>query len=76
MVNGTCVFHWKDVHKEGKEKQGKKNSVLFTDFYNNTMIYFSYLISTSEDSVDGLQESGDYIQYIYFISLVRVELFE
>ena len=38
---GAWVFHWKDGHKEWKNKQGKKPYVCFSNPANNALIYCS-----------------------------------
>ena len=38
---GAWGFHWKDVHEEWKNKQGKKPSVSFSNTANNALIYLS-----------------------------------
>ena len=45
---GAWGFHWKDGHEEWKNKQGKNPSVHFFNPANNSVIYCSYLITTSE----------------------------
>ena len=49
-VQGAWGFHWKDGHEEWKNKQGNNPSVRFSNPANNAVIYFSYLMTTSEES--------------------------
>ena len=49
--NGAWVFHCKNIHDEMKNNQGKKSYVHFANPNKNTIIYCSYLITTSEDSM-------------------------
>ena len=71
---GAWGFHWKDGHEEWKIKQGKKVSVLFSNSNNNTVIYCSYLMTTSEESMEDEAKGGDESQNNDFISLGRFEL--
>ena len=51
-LNGLCCYQeesYEDGHKEWKIKQGKKPSVRFYNPATNTVIYFSYLMATSEN---------------------------
>ena len=50
--NGAWVFHWKDGHKEWKNKQGNKPSVSFSNTDTNEIIYCYYLMTTSEESTE------------------------
>ena len=50
---GAWGFHWKDGHEEWRNKQGKKPSVHFSKPANNAVIYCSYLMTTSEESIEG-----------------------
>ena len=72
--NGAWIFQWKDVHDEWKNKQGKKSSVCFTNTTNNEIIYFSYLMTTSEDFTAESEKGGDDSQDTDFISLINFEL--
>ena len=49
--NGACAYHWKIVHGEQKEMQYKNKSVHFSDPATNAVIYFSYLLATSDKYV-------------------------
>ena len=71
-VQGAWGFHWKDGHEEWENKQGKKPSVRFSDPVTNAVIYCSYLMTTSEESME-TENSGDDSQNNYFISLIRFE---
>ena len=73
---GAWGFHWKDGHGEWKIKQGKKTSVCFSNPSTNTVIYCSYLITTSEESMEEEAWGGDDSQNNDFISLSRFELIE
>ena len=70
---GAWGFHWKDGHKEWKNKQGKKPSVHFYNPANNTVIYCSYLMVTSEESTEKEAKCGDDSQNDEFISLSHSE---
>ena len=59
-----------------ENKQGKKPSVRFTNPANNAVIYCSYLMTTSEESMEEQGKGGDDSQNNYFISLSRFELLE
>ena len=63
------IFHWKDGHKEWKNKQGKKPSVSFSNPANNAVIYWSYLIITSEESIEEEVKGENYGQNNDFICL-------
>ena len=56
---GAWGFNSKDGHEEWKIKQGKKPSVCFSNPYTNAVIYFSYLITTIEESTEEEQKCGD-----------------
>ena len=71
---GTRGFHWKDGHKEWKNKQGKKPFVSFSNPANNSVIYCSYLMNTSEEYREEEAMGGDDIQNNDFISLNSFEL--
>ena len=71
---GAWGFHWKDGHEEWKIKQGKKTSVRFSNPSNNAIIYCSYLMTTSEESIEEEAKGGDNSQNDDFISLSRFEL--
>ena len=45
---GAWGFHWKDDHKEWKEKQAKNKLVQFSDSATKALIYCSYPMATSE----------------------------
>ena len=55
--NVAWGFHWEYPHKDWKEKEGNNNSVRFSDSATDTVIYFSYLMSTSEESAE--EEKGE-----------------
>ena len=44
-------YHWKVDHREWKENQVKNKLVQFSDSAKNAVIYFSYLMITSENYV-------------------------
>ena len=73
---GAWVFHWKDCHEEWKNKQGDKPSVSFSNPDNNALICFSYLMTTSEESIEEEANGGNDSQNNDFISLSRFELLE
>ena len=73
---GAWVFHWKDGHKEWKNKQGKNPSVHFYSPDNNAVIYCSYLMNTSENSIEEEEKGGDDSHNYDFISLSHFELLE
>ena len=62
-------FHWKDGLEEWNIKQGKKTSVRFYNPATNTVIYCSYLMTTSEESMEEEAKGGDDSQNNDFISL-------
>ena len=66
---GTWGFHWKDGHEECKIKQGKKHSVRFPNPATSAVIYCSYLMTTSEESIEEEAKGGDDSQNDDFISL-------
>ena len=72
---GYWGFHWKDGHEEWEDKQGNKPSVSFSNPIINTVIYFSYLMTTSEESIEK-EKVGDDSQNNNFISLSLFELLE
>ena len=47
-VQGSWGFHWKDGHKEWKDKLSKNPYASFSNPTNNAVIYCSYLMTTSE----------------------------
>ena len=73
---GACGFHWKDGHEEWKNKQGKKPSGRFYNPATNAVIYFSYLMTTNDKSIEEEAKGGDDSQSDDFISLSRFELLE
>ena len=73
---GAWGFHWKDGHYEWKNSQGKKPSVCFSNPANNSVIYCSHLMTTSEEYIEEEAKGGDDSQNNYFISLNRFELLE
>ena len=73
---GAWGFHWKDGHEEWKNKQGKKPSVCFSNHATNAVIYCSYLMTTSEESIEEEAKGGDDSQSDDFIFLSRFELLE
>ena len=48
---GAWRFHWKDGHREWKEKQVKNKLVQFSDSATNAVIYCSYPMATSENYI-------------------------
>ena len=73
-VKGAWGFHWKDGHEEWKNKQVKKPSIRFSIPANNAVIYCSYLMTISEESIEEEEKGGDYSQNNDFISLSCFEL--
>ena len=71
---GLWGFHWKDGHEEWKIKQGNNPYVRFYNPSTNTVIYCSFLITTSEESTEEESKGGDNSQNNDFISLSRFEL--
>ena len=71
---GALGFHWKDGHEEWKNKQGMKPFGCFTNPTNNEVIYCSYLMTSSEESIEEEAKGGDDSQNDDFISLSRFEL--
>ena len=71
---GAYVFHWKDGHKEWKNKQVKKPSVCFSNPDTNEVIYYYYLITTSEEFTEEEAKDGDDSNNNDFIYLSRFEL--
>ena len=71
---GAWGFHWKDGHEEWKNKQGKKASGRFSKPAKNAVIYCSYLMSTSEESMEEESQGGDDSHNNDFISLSHFEL--
>ena len=51
-VQGAWGFHWKDGHEEWKNMQGKNPPVRFSNPATNAVIYCSYLMNTSEESIE------------------------
>ena len=49
---GAWGFHWEGGQEDWKNKQGKKPSVHFSNPANNAVIYCSYLMTTSEESME------------------------
>ena len=49
--NGAQGYHWEVGYKDWKEKQGNKKSVYFSDTETNALIYYYYLMATSEKYV-------------------------
>ena len=54
------VFQWKDGHEESKNKQGKNPSIRFYNAATNDVIYCSYQITISEDSLEEEYKGGYY----------------
>ena len=50
--DGAWGFHCKDGHDEWENKLVNKAYVRFVDPTNNAIIYCSYLIITSDDSIE------------------------
>ena len=75
-ANGAWGFHWKDGHSEWVKKQGKKSSVRFSNPATDEIIYYSYLMTTSEYSTEEEEKVGYNIQDTAFISLGLFELLE
>ena len=73
---GAWGFHWKDGDEGWKNKQGKKPSVRFSNPSNNAVVYCSYLMTTSEESIEEEAKGGDDSQSNDFISLSLFELLE
>ena len=48
---GAWGSHWKDCHEEWKNKQGKNPYGHFSNPATNAVIYCSYLMTTSEESI-------------------------
>ena len=71
---GAWVFHSKDIHKEWKNKKGKKPSVSFSNTSANTVIYCSCLMTTSEESTEEEQKVWDDSQDNDVIYLSLIEL--
>ena len=59
-----------------KIKQGKNPSVRFSNPTANTVIYYSHLMTTSEESMEEEAKSGDDSQSNDFISLNCFELLQ
>ena len=70
---GAWGFHWKDGQEEWKNKQDKKPSGCFSNPATNAVIYCSYLMTTSEESIEEEEKGGDNSQNDDFISLSRFE---
>ena len=66
---GAWGFHWKDGHEEWKNNQGKKPSARFSNPTNNALIFWPYLITTNEESMEEEAKGGDDSQNNDFISL-------
>ena len=58
-VQGAWGFHWKDGHEQWGNKEGKKPSVRFSNPATNAIIYCSYLMTTSEDSMEEEMDGDD-----------------
>ena len=71
---GAWGFHWKDGHDKWKNKQGKKPSGSFSNPATNAVIYCSYLMTTSEESIEEEATGGNDSQNDDFISLSHFEL--
>ena len=71
---GEWGFNWKDGHEEWKNKQGEKPSGSFSNPATNAVIYCSYLMTTSEESIEEEAKGGDDSQNNDFIYLSRFEL--
>ena len=71
---GAWGFHWKDGHEEGKNKQGKKPSGIFSNPATNAVIYCSCLMTTSKELIEEEAKGGDDSQNDDFISLSCFEL--
>ena len=72
--HGAWGFQWKDGHEESKIIQGKKPYVSFSNPATNEVVYWSYLMSTSEESIEEESKGGDDSQSNDLISLSRFEL--
>ena len=66
---GAWGFHWKDGHEEWKINQGKNPYSRFSNPDTNEVVYFSYLMSTGEESIEEEAKGGDDSQNDDFISL-------
>ena len=73
-VQGARGFHWKDGHEEWKIKHGKNPYVSFSNSCTNSLIYCSYIMTTSEESMEEEPKGGDDSQSNKFISLSTFEL--
>ena len=73
---GAWGFHWKDGNEEWKNKHGKTPPGRFSNPATNALIYCSYLMTTSEESIEEEAKGGDDSQSNDFISLSRFELLE
>ena len=56
---GAWGFHWKDGHEEWKNKQGKKPYYRFSNPATNAVIYCSYLMTTSKESIEEEAKGGN-----------------
>ena len=74
FVRGAWGFHWKDGHEEWENKQGKKPSGRFSKPATNAVINCSYLMTTSDNSIEEEAKGGDDIQNNDFISQSCFEL--
>ena len=74
--HGAWGFQWKDGHEESKIIQGKKPYVSFSNPATNEVVYWSYLMSTREESIEEESKGGDDSQNDDFISMSRFELLE
>ena len=72
--NGSWGLYWKDGHDEWKNKPGKKSYVLFSNPAKKTIIYCSYLMTTSDDYTEEEEKCGDNSQNNDFIYLSLFEL--
>ena len=59
-----------------ENKQGKKSSGRFFNPATNAVIYCSYLMTTSEESIEEEANGGDDSKNYDFISLSRFKLLE
>ena len=73
---GAWGFHWKDGHEEWENNQGKNPSVRFSNPTTNAVIYFSYRMTTIDESTEEEANGGDDIQSNDFIYLRFFELLE
>ena len=73
---GAWGFHWNYGHEGWEIKQGKKPSGRFSNPATNTVICFSYLMTTHEESMEQEAKVGYDSQNNDFISLSPFELLE